>query len=173
MWYCPSATFFCVMDPLQTTVSARKTPPAWAPLQGLQLLLKFCSCMGSPWAAASPRAYPHGFLHRLQCELFCSSISLNAGGQPLLPRSFPKAAGAPLLKCVERFLLLLHWLWSLQCCFSHILLAPFSHSCYTLFFTFSQVCCNRDTTSIWPVAGLFCSWLEPSGMGADPGLFSE
>lgn len=46
---------------------------------------------------------------------------------------------------------------------------PFSHGCCTLFFTFSQVCCNRDTTSIWPVAGLFCIWLELSGMGADPG----
>lgn len=40
------------------TVPARKSPPAWAPLHGLQLLLKFCSCMGSPWAAVSLRASP-------------------------------------------------------------------------------------------------------------------
>lgn len=40
------------------TVPDRKSPPAWAPLQGLQLLLKFCSRMGSPWAAVSLRASP-------------------------------------------------------------------------------------------------------------------
>ena len=36
----------------------KKPAPVWAPLHGLQFLPGACSCVGSPWAAASFRAYP-------------------------------------------------------------------------------------------------------------------
>ena len=48
-------------------------------------------------------------------------ISICCPGQPAPPWSLPQAAGESLLQCLEHhLLLLLHWPWCMQGCFSHV-----------------------------------------------------
>lgn len=74
------------LGPLCVTNLARKRTPAWAPLPGLQLLKKTCSCVGYPGSAASSR---HPGAMGLSHALWFGGLETNGTFPCVQHRAFP------------------------------------------------------------------------------------
>lgn len=139
----------------------------WALLHWMQFLSEVFSCMGSPWPAASFRAYPPAptwSLHWLQC-----GISFSSSLCELLGSTFSSTTSGvirkSLLRCLQHFLsLFLLSPWCLQDCFIFLIplsakAAFLSFSKYTITEATLELLVSSDFGRWWVWFGTSWNWL--------------
>lgn len=170
--YSPSGTVGTLQEqtvpawvPRRVTVPARKPASVLASLHRLLFLPGVCSCMGSPWSAASFRAGSSAsehIFHGLQRGYMLQHGPLWTAGRKLAsPQPSPWTAGKPLSQSLNAHLsfLLLHW--CLGVCFPYFFHSFLSEQLCSTFNSFLFMLSRTYHHHLWRAQ----LWLAMFGAG--------